>query len=179
LGRAGAADELDRMDNHGHRRTAKPEVSRAARSSSVELRTVVPPGDNSSMPPVRLSRGGQQQGLGSRPGAFAVAVSSAGRRRHPGVIGPGAEPDKDEARGSSLAGEPATRPARRPSRPIIGAGLSGRAGRFVPPHAPPSGQVAWRLGIADAAGPIGRFRCCQSCRCSSRRSPRHHLRCRS
>jgi hypothetical protein len=31
LGRAGAADELDRMDNHGHRRTAKAEVGRAAR----------------------------------------------------------------------------------------------------------------------------------------------------
>jgi hypothetical protein len=31
LGRAGAADEPDRMDNHGHWRTAKPEVGRAAR----------------------------------------------------------------------------------------------------------------------------------------------------
>jgi hypothetical protein len=35
------------------------------------------------------------------------------------------------------------------------------------------------LETADAAGPIGRFRCCQGCRCSSRRLPRHRLRCRS
>ena len=31
MGRAGAADELDRTDNHGHWRTTKPEVGRAAR----------------------------------------------------------------------------------------------------------------------------------------------------
>jgi hypothetical protein len=31
LGRAGAADELDGTDNHGHWRTAKLEVGRAAR----------------------------------------------------------------------------------------------------------------------------------------------------
>ncbi|MFL5794419.1 MAG: VOC family protein [Actinomycetota bacterium] len=35
------------------------------------------------------------------------------------------------------------------------------------------------LGATDAAGPIGRFRWCQGCRCSSRRSQRHHLTCRS
>jgi hypothetical protein len=87
--------------------------------------------------------------------------------------------DKDEVPGSSPGRPTSDSPSSRPSRPIIGAGFSGRAARFVASACTPSGQIAWSLEIADAAGPIGRFRWCQGCRCSSRRSPRHHLRCRS
>ena len=77
MGRAGAANEADRTDNHGHWRTTKPGVSRLP--ASAELRTVVPSRDNSSMPPVWY-RGGQQQGPGSRPGAFAAVQPQPSRR---------------------------------------------------------------------------------------------------